>query len=215
MLETPSTLRRPRASEVPPSPLTLDKLKEAETAIIEPGFVFRRNDKPDAAYTFFAAINVNNAQLWEVFVALAKLLPDEVGCIYGVFDEDNDLHYSKYIDKKNALEIFGHYEREIKGDCDLQVSLVNNNDDQQLQVSISEVKYISFWGTDEGAFRKVMESFGLQEIPNLRFMDEFPVAVTPLTKVDKLARSTKNVVTGIYKLLDVIPVDEESFESEN
>ena len=193
MLETPPTLRLARADELSDYPEAQAKVQQAS---IEEGFLLKPNTDEKLPFEFFAVININNSRLWDLFVALCEQLPEEVSCRYGIYNDD--LIYSEYIPLHKAMEVVGTCRQAIEKDCNLELGLVNSSDDALLEVHVSETKYISVWGMDEKGFRMIMDEFQLAENVDLHLIDEFPTIVTPLTKIDNTAKSTKNIVTALF-----------------
>lgn len=195
MLELPPTIRLLEVSELPDNPVAHERLNSARTAVIEQGFLLKPVTDPSLPFEFFAVININNSRLWELFSSLVEQLPDEVSCRYGKYEDD--LVYSEYMPRHGVMEILERFRNEIARDCNLQLGVVNNSEDTLLEVFISEVKYLSVWGMDEKGFLQIMEEFELNHVPEMRFMDEFPTVVIPLSRIDPKSRPAADVVSSL------------------
>ena len=176
-LEAPPTLGLPLPENFPGHLELLVGLKERENAKIIEGYVLRANTKhPHLPFTFYAEININNSRLWKLFTSLAYFLPEEVACIYNLFEQEAS--YGTYMNKSEIMQFLGKYELELTQDCNMEFGLTFQTDEEFEEIFIAETKYIKAWSTGQAIFRQLMRTFGLEEIPDLKFNDEFPKTVT-------------------------------------
>ena len=192
MLELPPTIRFPRKNELPKNSDAFELLEKAKTANIVEGFTIQKNTSQDLPFEFYAEININNSRLWQLFISLANLFPAEVSCIYNLSDEETI--YGEYLEKEFILSKIEEYQKELSQDCDLEFGLVFDSDERFEEVFVTETKYIKFWGNDEKKFRNSMKDFGLKEVQNLNFIDEFPKVIKPLSKFDKNVMQSEDVI---------------------
>ncbi|WP_281322080.1 hypothetical protein [Flavobacterium aestivum] len=191
MLEISPAIRLPRIDEVPNNSEVLEGIKERENANIVEGFVIHQNTTQDLPFNFYAEINVNNSRLWKVFKNITNDLPEQLSCIYNLYDSEPN--YSIYSDKKIILKKLDKFETELTKDCNIEFGLIHQVENSLQEIFISDCKYIKFWGIDEIRFRQIMEINHLNEIKNLNFIDEYPKVIEPLTNFIKNARDTFQV----------------------
>ncbi|MCU7616038.1 hypothetical protein NZ698_02410 [Chryseobacterium sp. PBS4-4] len=189
-LQLPQTIRFPNQDEIPMSNSAVaERFEASKTANIVQGYTLNYNNHKDAdlqGFNFYSEININNSNLWNVILALSKTLPEEVSVLFGHID--SDLKYGFYKKKSIVLEFLEKYKTEITQDAFINFGLIYNDDDILIEIFVDESKYIKYWGNDEESFRKILNDFGIAEVDNLEFIDEFP-------KVrESLKHSNENVV---------------------
>ncbi len=195
MLEAPPTIRLPRPDELPNNPELVERLKERENANIVEGYKLSNNTNHDQPFKFYVEINIDNSRLWELFKALANQLPDNLSCIYNLYEEE--AIFSVYKNKNVILKELETYKAELTQDCNLEFGLVYQADGKLEEVFVSDSKFLKVWGNKEIAFRRLMHDFGLNEIPDLNFIDEFPKVVEPLTMFNENAKRTETIIENL------------------
>ena len=171
----------------------LEKRKEA---LIVQGFDMKDNKTPQLPHDFYAAINIHNSRLWEVFLALSNAFPENVHCVYSM----NELHTATTasLQKSEIIKTLGAYKTELTQDGSLSFGLLSHTKTALIELTVTESKYIKFWGKDKAAFLTCMASFNIPQRPRLEFVDEYPKIVEPLKNFIPLAKKPDEVV----KLLD-------------
>lgn len=192
MLELPPTIRLPRPDELPDNPEVFQRLKERENANIVEGYILSDNTTHDLPFTFYAEINIDNSRLWDLFKALANILPDNLSCIYNWYEEEPI--FSIYKDKNILLNQLDIYKTELTQDCNLELGLIYHTDDKLEEVFIADSKFLKVWGNNKIAFRQLMNDFRLNEVSGLNFVDEFPKIVEPLAMFNEKAKSTETII---------------------
>lgn len=192
MLELSPTIRLPEPDELPNNPEVFERLKFRETANIVEGFKLLENTTHDLPFRFYAEINVNNSQLWEVFLKLTDLLPSEVSLIINAFEEEP--HISAPEKKSHILTSLETFKIELTQDCTLEFGLIHQSDITLEELFVSESKYLKVWSSNEPAFRQIMQLFKLRETPNLNFIDEFPKVVEPLKMHNPAVAETEYII---------------------
>lgn len=192
MLEAPPTIRLPRPDELPNNPEVFERLKERENANIIEGYKFSATSTHDLPFKFYVEVNIDNSRLWDLFKALTNLLPDNLSCIYNLYEEE--AIFSAYIDKNLLLNQLDNYKTELTQDCNLEFGLIYQSDDKLEEVFVSDSKYLKVWGNNEIDFRQLMNDFKLNEISDLNFIDEFPKVVEPLTMFNEKAKRTETII---------------------
>lgn len=171
-LEIPPTLRTPNLDEVPNKTDIVDAIEKSRTANIVQGFIIKHNENKELPFKFYAEINVNNSELWNLFKALTLHLPDEISLIFN--HADNEATFGNYQDKYAVINKLSNFTTELSQDCFLEFGVIHQTDDFLAEVFVDCTKYIKYWGMHELEFRKVMNEFKILEIPDLNFIDEFP-----------------------------------------
>jgi hypothetical protein len=177
---------------VTPHEEVLKRLKAREEALIREGYTLQHNPSTDVPFRFFSEINIDNSRLWDLFTALAASMPQELSLIYGHIDEGPT--YGRYLPKQELLEGLAPYRLELTQDGMLETGLIYQDEARLEEVFIRRAKYLQFWGVDEAAFRHLMQSFGLEQVEGLSFMDDFPLATEPLKQHRPEARETDEVL---------------------
>ena len=188
-LESPKTIRFLNEDEIPNNPSILKRWEESKTANIVQGYTFKlkenNSENESIGFDFFAEINIDNSNLWNLIVALSKTLPEVAAVLLGHIDFD--LNYGNYEEKDSILKFINQYKKELTQDAFINFGLIYNDDENLVEIFIDESKYIKYWGVDEELFRKIMNDFKLEEIENLEFIDEYPKVREALTRFDENA----------------------------
>ena len=196
-LELPITLRVPLPNEVPMDDTVLANIKRSETANIVEGYTLKlKDDNPENSnleFEIYSEINIDNSRLWKLFIELTSFLPNEVTLISGHIDDD-EINYRNNLDKTQIINLLNKYEKELTSDTFLKFGLVFHSDKQLVEVFVDETKYIKFWGSDRNSFENVLHSFGLTNIENLQFIDEFPKVRHSLITLDETVINTDNLL---------------------
>ncbi len=171
-LELPITLHLAKLDEIP------QKSKYNKTARNKIVEGFKIIDSNNTEFNFYAEININNSNLWNLFNNLCDELPNEVSLIFK--NVDCDPNYGYYTDKITTLEFLHSYKEEIVSDTFLELGLIFHSNNILIEIFITESKYIQFWGVDKDSFLKTMKDFNLHEIEGLEFIDEYPNVRKPL-----------------------------------
>ncbi|WP_420571839.1 hypothetical protein [Kordia sp.] len=172
-LELPKTLRLLESSEAPRDLAVLERIKLSKTANIVEGYTLFQNDpNSEFAFKFFAEININNSRLWDLFLSLCDELPTEASLIFNVVD--GDPNYGEYTEKFEILDFLKDYKTEIVLDTLMEIGMIFHTENELIEVFIADCKYIKFWGVNESSFLKIMESFSLKKVEDIKFIDEYP-----------------------------------------
>ena len=175
-LELPVTLRYPNPDEIPTdSELKQRLVKRMNANIVEGYRLFPKDNNPDhsnLAFNFFAEINIDNSNLWNLIISLCNELPEEVSLIFN--ESDLEPNYGNYSDKDETLSILNSFKEEITKDPFIDIGLIFHSESELIEIFVPESKYIKFWGVNEKSFREIMDRFNLKEIPDLEFVDEYP-----------------------------------------
>jgi hypothetical protein len=202
MIELPITVRIPTDQELDYRPDLDEILMKRRRANIREGYKLIMNDNPRLPYRFQATVNIDNSSLWELFLALAETLPANVSCVYGLFEDESAT--TMPLKKEFVLRELSRYEAELTQDCLLEFGLLFLNKDLLIELSVSESKYIRYWGIELERFKQLMKSFDLPADDKLEFIDEYPKTVLPLREVLPGSKAPETVV---YYLDEAFRVD--------
>jgi hypothetical protein len=170
---------------------------------IEEGFVLVHPDGPDR-WTYFAKVNVDAHKLWDTFEVLAATLPDHVGAIAGFSNEEPEL--LPYANRTDIMSVLRLFKKELSLDAFLEFGITAQTRTEIEEVWLCGEKYFKVWGRDEASFRAVMDKLGLREVPELRFVDEFPHSHTTLSHLDTSALHAAEVLDEIVERLRALDV---------
>ncbi|KOS04982.1 hypothetical protein AM493_02200 [Flavobacterium akiainvivens] len=194
-LELPITVHLATKDEVANTPEILSNILRSEQANLVEGYTLHGNTTTELPFAFFSEININNSRLWNLFEALLSGLPHVSCLVYGHIDTEP--YYSQYLERPVILEKITEFKDELSLDGFLEFGLLYQDDDKLIEVFIKKAKYIQYWGTDEVFFTKVMADFGLQNIEDINFVDEFPLVTESLSLKDSKYTATEDIINNL------------------
>lgn len=128
-------------------------------------------------------------------MTLVGLLPNRIALLIGI--EGEEIRFGRYKDKEFLIKKLAKYQIELCEDVYIDWGLIYHDDKMLLEVFVDSSKYVKLWGKEK--FLDVFSRFGLKEIKNMRFIDEFPKVRYPLKR---LKRGVKESAEIIGELLD-------------
>jgi len=177
-LELPITIRTARIDEVPYSDKVAAAILKRNDAKIVEGYTLKQNSTHDLPFKFYCEINIDNPKLWTLFNVLLFTFPDEVSFIFSHIDEE--ALYSEYLDKTEVLSKITKYETELTQDGFIEFGIIYQDENLLIEIFVDRTKYIKYWGADQKTFQNIMVEFNLNQIDDLNFIDEFPLATEAL-----------------------------------
>lgn len=175
-LELPITIRFPEENEIPMNSSVLERLRKSKSANIVEGYTLNQkqidSENKDFGFEFYAEINVNNSNLWNLLIALTETLPEVTSLLFGHIDFE--INYGNYEEKKNIIEFISQYKVELTQDAFINFGLIYQDEENLIEIFIDESKYVKYWGVSEKLFKEIMGDFKLEEIKNIEFIDEYP-----------------------------------------
>lgn len=194
MLALPITIRIPSDEEISYRPDFEEILQKRRKARIREGYTLDLNEASThrLPYRFQATVNIDNKHLWELFQALAATLPAKVSCVYGLYEDESAT--TDLLQKQFVLNELEKYREELTQDCQLEFGLLFQTKEVLIELSVSESKYIRYWGVELERFKLLMQSFHLPPVEGLEFVDEYPKIVTPLRELIPTAKAPESVV---------------------
>jgi hypothetical protein len=171
----PRGVRYPRIDEIPggaPSNARA-RIEEAQRTLVTTGFV--RVDQPATkGFTAVFEANVHAPRLWTVFTALVNaLLPEAAAALVGVIREDPVL--GDYTRRDAALAVLAPYADILVHDGFLEFGCMFQRSGRTEEVFVPSAKYIRIWTNKPDQAEAVLREHGIVHVPNLRFIDEFPL----------------------------------------
>jgi hypothetical protein len=174
-LTFPRGVRYPRIDEIPggsPSDAAA-RIAEAQRTPITTGFL--RIDRPEAqGYSSVVEANVQPADLWRVFVDLVNaLLPAAAAPIVGIIDEDPEL--GDYTARQAALDVLAPFKDMLVHDGFLEFGCMFQRAGRTEEVFVPSAKFLRIWTNHPERAERVLNRHGIPNVPQLRFIDEFPL----------------------------------------
>ncbi|OJJ14431.1 hypothetical protein BKI52_42365 [marine bacterium AO1-C] len=199
MVLFPPTLRIPYKDELPKDITILNRWKASKQANIVAGYQLTPVPiNEDSNFKFYAQINVNNQQLWTLFIALANELPEDVTLVFGI--QDNELQYRDFSSKTALLKSLIFYQKELTQDPYFQWGLLYQSNEGLTEVFITPFKYLQFWGNDQSVFQSIMKQHGLEEIPNIDFIDAYLKITFSLQSIDNSTLDSEELMEKLKHL---------------
>ena len=168
-LRFPRGVRFPKPAEVP-DVVPPDELERLKTATITTGYVYRPPSKA-AAMPFFEA-NAHADRVWALLKAIAEsILPAAAAPIFGLKNEDPIL--GPYTTRAAATGVFEPFVGTLQHDGLFEFGIIFQRAGKTNEVFVRSVKYLQIWTTYPKRVRRILESHGLPEVPNLQFIDDY------------------------------------------
>lgn len=200
-LEMPRTTRFAEESEVPRQ--YWERIAARREAHFSEGFTLKEVKDTSQQFNFYAEVNVHNSKLWGLFIELTEMLPDVCACLFSFFNDE--VNYGEYQSKELVLAIIGSLKKELIEDCRMEFGLIYNDEESLVEVYVAESKFIKVWGVDKQLFKQIMQRNGIPEFDEMRFVDEYPKVVVPLTTLDADAKSTEEIIDLLEKAFVINP----------
>ena len=195
-LELPETIRAARPEEAPAQEDIQNRIAAAQYARIQEGYTVKLADDASLPFSFFSEINVNNSRLFPLFMRLLEPLPEIVSFIFSHIDEE--AHYSEYRNKAEVIALLSRFELELTKDGFFEFGIIYQDQEQLQEVFVKRAKYLQCWASDMDAFLDVMNEFGLHHVPDLNFMDEYPM-VTEMLRLHHTGITETHELVAFFK----------------
>lgn len=197
MIELPKTIRPARLDEVPKNSTALERLQLLDDAKIDEGYTFKLKEKDDKEhkkipFDFYSEININNSRLWGLVIALTDLLPDVSALIIG--NSESEPNYCDYKPKNELMDKLKKYKTELTEDAFLDWGIIYNDKESLTEIFIPDSKYVKFWGVDIDGFKTIMTKFDLNQLDDMKFIDEYPKVREPLRLFDNSLKETNDLI---------------------
>lgn len=195
----PLGIRIPTSEEYPKENDVKSINDKRDLANITQGFVL--SEVSGEKFSYYAEVNIDAEKIWDVFCSLTNKLIDEVA--YGVigFKEEEPV-LSDFTKTERLVEIFSKFKFELTNDGFLEFGIASNDEKALNEIFISSFKYMRIWTTRKESLIQILNSFGIEQMENLQFIDEFPVVSEALSD---------SIVNGISHYSKVMEWVEEEF----
>jgi len=202
MIELPKTIRPARFDEIPKNSTAFERLQIIDNAKIVEGYTFKLNEENNEElkkipFKFYSEININNSRLWNLIAALTDLLPDLSSLIIGY--SESDLIYCDYKTKTDLIKNLEKFKTELTEDAFLEWGMVYSDKESLTEIFITDSKYIKFWGVDIDGFNAIMTKFGLKQVDDIEFIDEYPKVREPLSLFVNSITDTNELIDELRK----------------
>lgn len=150
-------------------------------------------------FSHYIEANIDADKIWNVFYDLAnKLIANTAYGIIGFKDEEPRL--SRFTTKEKIIHIFEKYKFELINDGYLQFGIAYYDENSLNEIYLSSFKFIKIWTTNWKLTKDILNKFGIKQIDNLHFIDEFPVVSEALqTNSNKKITHNSEVIECISK----------------
>ncbi|WP_435414538.1 hypothetical protein [Polaribacter aestuariivivens] len=196
-LELPITLSVPELKGFLDNDLIRNRLHLRQSANIVEGYKLIPNNPEtgykELAFDFYAEINIDNSKLWSLFLLLCIELPKKGSLIFG--EKGYELYHGKDTIVNDIIAFLKPYRKQIIADAFIEIGLISHTEDRLVEVLIDSAKYIKFWGVDLHSFQQIMQTFGLKEREDIKFVDEYPLERKSLQLFDKNVTNTTSFLT--------------------
>ncbi|GAA0086392.1 hypothetical protein UT300007_28320 [Clostridium sp. CTA-7] len=171
--------------------------KKRNLANIVEGFTIK--EVSDQKFSHYIEMNIDSDRIWNIFcVLIENLIGDNSYGILGFKDEEPIL--SKFADTENIIEIFQEYKFELTNDGYLEFGIAYYDENSFNEIFVSSFKYIKIWTNKKETLIKALNGFGIKEVKNLQFIDEFPVISEAISNnISKSVRHYLEVIEGIER----------------
>ena len=202
MIELPKTIRPARLDEVPKNSTALERLQKIDKAKIVEGYTFKLKERDNVEhkeipFKFYSEININNSRLWDFVISLSDLLPDVSALIVGY--SESELKYCDYVEKRVLIENLNKFSTELVEDAFLEWGIIYQDKELLTEIFITDSKYVKFWGMNIDKFKSIMIEFGLKQVDDLEFLDEYPKVREHLRLFDNSIKDTNDLINELMK----------------
>lgn len=185
-LRLPKTIRLATIEEVPDQKDIQECIQLSVNNNIVEGYRLTLNTNKKIPYKFIAEINIDIDRLWALFKSMMMAMPEFLSLVTAFRgDSPGDVRYSVYHDKYSLYNGLSKYEKELTSDVFIKFGVIHETPDYQELVLVTSSKYIEYWGMDIDHFREMMNNYSLYELPNLEFIDNYPIITSPLDFYEK------------------------------
>ena len=141
--------------------------------VLTTGYCLREPSGSAGRFSLVEA-NVHAPQLWTVFRALTlALLPETAAPIAGI--KDDEPIFGPYVAREDALAVFDPYVESLTHDGFLEFGIIFQNGERTEEVFVPSPKFLRVWTTAPVTAALVLQQHGIPEVPDLKFVDEFPM----------------------------------------
>jgi hypothetical protein len=166
----PKGVRFARKNELPRG--NEEAIDRIATANITTGFV--RHDEENKSFTSYFEANIHANNVFAVFRDLVtSLLPEAAAPIIGLKDEEPI--FGPYSERDLALKAFEPHVHELQNDGFLEFGMLFGYQGKIEEVFVKSSKHIQVWTSQPELVEQVFEQNNIPLIPDLQFIDQYPM----------------------------------------
>jgi hypothetical protein len=200
LYKLPLGIRVPNDNEYPKGYDVKSINEKRNSANIVEGFIIK--EESGERFSHYAEVNINVDRIWDVFCGLAYTLIQTEA--YGILSfKEEKPRLSSFTEVDKIIEIFNEYRFELTNDGYIEFGIANYDKSSLNEIFVSSFKYMKIWTTKQELLIETLNSYGIHQIDNLQFIDEYPVVSEALS--DK-------IVKGVRHYSEVIECIGEEFE---
>ncbi|MCR3761927.1 hypothetical protein KYB31_23430 [Clostridium felsineum] len=194
LYKLPLGIRIPRNDEYP-NGYDIDSINNKRNlANITEGF--KITEVKGEKFSYYATINIDVDKIWDVFCSLTSSLIDDIA--YGIIGfKDEKPILSKFASIERVIEVFRKYKFELTNDGYLQFGIANYDDNSLNEIFVTSFKYMTIWTNNKEQLVETLNSFGIRQVENLQFIDEFPVVSEALTAKEYYGINIIRMLLGV------------------
>ena len=198
LYKLPLGIRIPKNNEYPDGYDVKSINEERSSAEIIEGF--KISEISGEKFSCFAEINIDANKIWDVFNHLTNKLIDDVA--YGILGfKGEEPIISKFTEKETLLKIFEKFKFELTNDGYLEFGIAYYDENILNEIYVTSFKYMRIWTVKKEALIDSLNSFGIRQVENLRFIDEFPVVSEALSNGTRHYSEVIEFIEGEFKNL--------------
>jgi hypothetical protein len=157
-------------------------MQRAASVTFTTGYV--EHAKSGESYTAFFEVNAHASRVWRLVCDLAAaILPSEAAPILGVKGDDAPI-LAPYTLRGIALAVLEPYVDYLQHDGFLEFGLIHQRQGRTEEVFVKSAKYLQVWTNHPNRVRAVLASSGVPQMPDLAFIDEYPLVRETLPRPD-------------------------------
>lgn len=197
MYKLPKGIRIPKDIEYPKG-YNIEEInrKRLEANIIE-GYKIKLES--DRKWIFSACINIDTDKLWNLFCQLCHglLVHQKARGLIGFKETQSFVGKEYNVDE--IIDVFNEYSYELINDGYIEFGIVDFKKPTFCEIFINNFKTIFIWGKELEIFLNIMNDFSLEEVKDLKLINDFPVASKAL--IEDGRTNYKQVIDRIKKLM--------------
>ena len=174
-----------------------DELRaKIEAASINAGFTLKAARDP--LFRYYAEINVNAPDIWDLFCDLARGVLGESAVLLMSFKDDEPRSIAE-ASVADILEALSVHAEQLTHDGYVQFGILTQAESELNEVFVTPTKHFRVWFNAERPFASIMTKHGLERAERLSFLDQYPRVTTRLAA--SRARMLEDLCDAIIKRL--------------
>jgi hypothetical protein len=187
-----------------------DERDRVAQAKLTTGYVLR--EAVDAAFSTFFEANVHASGIWTCFCDLVAALLPEVAAPLVQF-KNAEPSYGTYAARADGLGVFQPHASFLQHEGYLGFGMMFQYRGMTEEVFVHPAKYLQVWTNKPDSARAVFARHGLVEVPDLRFINEYPMVTEALadeTGNSIYPRVLQSIEAAFDALVPILPPESEA-----